>query len=293
MTTFDLAILGAYTKDTIVRPSGVTEVDGGGFNYAALAAKLTGLEILAITRLHPDDRGIAGPLREAGVEVVTLESSCSTHMRLEYPTANPDERILSVTSVVDPFAPSDLDDIEARAVLVTASIRGEAPVALLETVKAWGALLAIDVQGFVRIVGPDGGLVYDAAGWDERAAVLSLVDILKTDAVEAEALTGERDIHRAARALASEGPAEIVLTHRDGLLVHAGGRDYEAPFRPDEMRGRSGRGDTCIGSYVSKRLLAPPAEATRWAGAVTTLKLEREGPIRRSAAEVEAYLDRN
>lgn len=287
---FDLVILGAYTKDTIVRPTGVTQVDGGGFNYAALAAKLTGLRIKAITKLCLDDRAIAEPLRQAGVEVEALASRCSTHMRLEYPTDNPDERILSVTSVVDAFTPADLNGVEARAVLVTASIRGEAPVTLLEAVKAKGAILAIDVQGFVRIVGPDGGLVYDAAGWDERAAVLSLVDILKTDAVEAEALTGESDIHKAARALAAEGPKEIVLTHRDGLLVHVGGRDYEAPFRPDVMRGRSGRGDTCIGSYASKRLQAPPADATRWAGAVTTLKLEQEGPIRRSAAEVEAYL---
>ncbi len=290
--SFDLAILGAYTRDTIARPTGETLVDGGGYNYAAMAAKLTGLRIAAVTKLAAEDRRVVEPLRQAGVEVVVLDSRASTNMRLEYPTSDPDHRILSVTSVVDPFSPEDVAAIEATAFLVTASTRGEAPLALLEAIKARGAHLAIDVQGFVRVVEPGGALRYDAAGWDERRAVLGLVDVLKTDAVEAEALTGERDIHDAARALAAEGPREIVLTHRDGLLVHAEGHDYEAPFLPEAMRGRSGRGDTCIGAYVSRRLLASPAEATRWAAAVTTLKLEQEGPIRRSAADVHAFLAR-
>lgn len=286
----DLAIVGAYTKDTIVRPSGVTHVDGGGYAYAAMAARLTGQSVLAVTKLAEEDEGVVEPLRQAGVEVITLPSRRSTLMRLEYPGENPDERILSVAAVVDPFVPEDVAAIEARAFLITASIRGEAPVALLEAVKAKGALLAIDIQGFVRIVGPEGGLVYDSAGWRERAAVLGLVDILKTDAVEAEALTGEADIHLAARRLAAEGPAEIVLTHKDGVLVHADGRDFEAPFTPDVMRGRSGRGDTCIGSYVSRRLQAEAEEATRWAGAVTTLKLEREGPVQATADTVRSRL---
>jgi hypothetical protein len=39
------------------------------------------------------------------------------------------------------------------------------------------------------------------------------------------------------------------------------------------------------------RLSAPPDQATRWAAAVTSLKLEAEGPIQRSAADVRALLD--
>jgi sugar/nucleoside kinase (ribokinase family) len=53
--------------------------------------------------------------------------------------------------------------------------------------------------------------------------------------------------------------------------------------------GRSGRGDTCLGSYVAARLNAPPAEATLWAGAATSLKLEAEGPLRKSRPEIEEF----
>ena len=56
------------------------------------------------------------------------------------------------------------------------------------------------------------------------------------------------------------------------------------------MIGRSGRGDSCLGSYVSKRLTAPPEEAIIWSAALTSLKMEAEGPIYRDGSEVEALI---
>ncbi len=86
--------------------------------------------------------------------------------------------------------------------------------------------------------------------------------------------------------IAAWGPREVVLTHRDGLLVLAEGQFHEAGFFPEKLVGRSGRGDTCIASYICKRLSATPAVATVWAAAVTSLKMEAEGPFRREIREV-------
>jgi len=105
-------------------------------------------------------------------------------------------------------------------------------------------------------------------------------------------LTGETDIEAAAGTLASWGPEEVVLTHRDGLLVLADGRFHKAPFCPQKLVGRSGRGDTCIASYVAKRLTASPMEAVIWAAAVTSLKMEAEGPIKRKIEEVAELIER-
>jgi sugar/nucleoside kinase (ribokinase family) len=105
--------------------------------------------------------------------------------------------------------------------------------------------------------------------------------------VEAELLTGESDIKVAARMIAEMGPSEIVLTHRDGVLVYAEGQFHAAGFFPQKLIGRSGRGDTCVAAYVSRRLTASPAEATVWAAAVTSLKMEAEGPFHREMGEVE------
>ena len=208
------------------------------------------------------DAHIADPLEAAGIDVYASDSPASTLMRLEYPTANVDERILSVKAVADPIEPRHIEGLEAHTMLITASIRGEVAPATVQAMKVRCQRLALDVQGFVRVVTPEGRLAYQA--WPEREQVLGQIDILKTDAVEAEFLTGTADIREAAHMLSAIGPREIVLTHKDGLLVLADGSYHEAPFKPAELRGRSGRGDTCVGSYASRRIGADPAEATRW-----------------------------
>ena len=286
---FDIAFLGNYTKDTIVSSSGRRVVDGGAFNYGAHVAAKMGLRTAAVTRLAREDWHVVEALAGLGIEVMATPTPASTCLRLAYPSANVDERVITVTATAGAFTHDQVSGVEARAIVAGASFRGEVPADLIETLAARDGILAIDVQGFVRVV-RDGVLAGDA--WSEQDAVLACVDILKTDAVEAEMLTGLSDIHRAAEVLAGKGPAEIVLTHRDGLLVYAGSRFHEAEFHPQELVGRSGRGDTCLAAYTAKRLSSAPAEATVWAAAVTSLKMEAEGPFRREMAEVEALIER-
>jgi hypothetical protein len=115
---FDFVAVGAYTKDTIVTRTGTRYVDGGGYSYAAHAARLAGISVGAVTRLAAVDRKSTDLLRNAGVEVIVRDSAHSTLMRLEYPTDNVDERILTVAEVADPFVPNDLDSIDAEAIMV-------------------------------------------------------------------------------------------------------------------------------------------------------------------------------
>jgi sugar/nucleoside kinase (ribokinase family) len=148
-------------------------------------------------------------------------------------------------------------------------------------------LLAADVQGFIRVLkGQD--LKYEP--WEEMRETLSYVDILKSDAVEAEYLTGEADINRAAHAFAQMGPKEIILTHKDGLLILADGQYHAMQFYPQQLTGRSGRGDTCVGAYVGMRLSKPPRDAGIWAAAVTSLKMEKLGPFSQSLSDVEGLI---
>jgi len=284
---YDIAFLGHYTKDTIVSASGTRVVDGGAFNYGAHVAVRMGLKVAALTRLAQEDIHVVEELRRLGVDAfahVTRESTC---LRLEYPTSNVDERVIYVTSTAGAFTPTEVRDLQARAFVVGASMRGEVGLPVIEELAHKDALLAADVQGFVRVA-RDGKLVYEA--WPGKQAVLAHVDVLKTDAVEAEMLTGQAEVRVAARRLADLGPSEIVLTHRDGVLVYADGEFHEARFCPRELIGRSGRGDTCVAAYVARRLTASPADATIWAAAVASLKMEAEGPFRREIHEVEALI---
>ena len=288
---YDIVILGNYTKDTIVSPAGTRYVDGGGFNYGAHVAAMMGLKTAAVTRLAREDAHVVAALERLGIDVYPTYTPHSTLMRLYYPTTNPDVRTLAVTTIAGPFTPDQFTDLEARVFLVNASARGEVDLDVIRTLKQKGGWLVGDAQGYVRVIAGDGTLKFDR-DWADRRRVLSHFDILKTDIVEAEALTGLKDRRAAAEMLASWGPREIVLTHGEGLLVLAEGKVHEAAFRPEKAVGRSGRGDTCISSYVARRLTAPPAEATVWAAAVTSLKLEAEGPIKRTVRDVEEMIRR-
>lgn len=281
---FDVATLGNYTKDTIVTAAGTQHADGGGVNYSAHAAKTLGRKVAAIMRLAAEDFHVVRSLEEAGITVFATATPSSTLMRLEYPTDNPDERILTVADTAGAFTPEQVRDIEARAFVISPSIRGEVPIETIQELRRKNTILSADAQGFIRVRRPDHRLEHVA--WPEQGEVLALVDILKADVVEAEALTGEPDMKRAARVLAAQGPREIVITHRDGIVVLADGQLLEAPFHAKSMAGRSGRGDTCVGSYVAARLEYPPEEAILWSAATTSLKVETPGPIRRSFEEI-------
>ena len=282
--TFDVATVGNYTKDTIVTASGTLHADGGGVTYSAHAAHTLGREVAAITRLAKEDFHVVRSLEEAGITVFATAAPSSTLMRLEYPTENPDERLLSVADTAGSFTPDQVRAINAKAFIISPSIRGEMPIETIQELRSKDTIISIDAQGFIRIRRPDNRLEH--VPWPEQKEVLALVDILKADVVEAEALTGEADMKLAAKALAAQGPREIVITHRDGIVVLADGQFFEAEFHAQSMLGRSGRGDTCVGSYVAVRLECPPEEAILWSAATTSLKIEVPGPISRPYEDI-------
>jgi sugar/nucleoside kinase (ribokinase family) len=179
----------------------------------------------------------------------------------------------------------------ASAFLINGSIREEVPIEVIRYLRDKGGYLVADAQTFIRIIAEDHRLIH--APWPEMKDFLALLDVLKADAGEAESLTGEKDLHKAAKKLAALGPKEIVLTNRDGITVFAKEKFYQVPFRPGEIIGRSGRGDTCIASYMSARLNASPQEAIVWSAAVTSLKMQAEGPIVKKRQEVVEFIDRN
>jgi sugar/nucleoside kinase (ribokinase family) len=171
--------------------------------------------------------------------------------------------------------------------VIGSSLRGEVGIDVIRALKEKNMLVAADMQGFVRVL-RGAELTYEP--WDEMQSTLALLDVVKSDAVEAEFLTGETNLYKAAQFYAEMGPSEIVLTHRDGLLIYAEGKFHEMEFYPARLVGRSGRGDTCLGTYVAQRLSLAPREAGIWAAAVTSLKMENTGPFDRSVREVEELI---
>ena len=287
--TYDITLIGNYTKDKIVTPSEVKYVDGGGFNYGAHAAVALGAKTAAITRLKKTDIHVINNLNEVGVKTFPTYTSSSTHMELIYPTNDFDQRTLVMPKSAGSFKSDQFADIESKIFLVNASIRDEFRLETLTELKKKNALIGIDLQGFIRTLTKEKVLINTV--WEEKKEALGLTHFLKADGVEAEFITGESDLINAAELLKSYGPKEIIITHKDGVLVFDGDKIYQEPFILNKIIGRSGRGDTCGASYAFKRLTLKPEEAIKWAAAATSLKMESDSPLKSSYEEIEKRVE--
>ena len=282
-----IAFIGHYTKDTIVSASGTRVVNGGAFNYGANVAVRMGLKVQAVTMMSSEDSKVVNDLEKLGVKTDVTWTPESTCLKLVYPSDNPDQRVIYVKSWAGPFTSKEIILLDAQVIVIGASMREEIPIEIIKELSLKESTLVADIQSFLR-VNENGKLT--AKTWPEKEEVLSCIDVLKTDAVEAEILTGEKEIKKAAILISELGPKEVIITYKDGVLVFAEGKFYHTLFYPRELIGRSGRGDTCVASYMAKRINFSPEESIIWAAAVTSLKMEAEGPFRRSINEVEKLI---
>jgi sugar/nucleoside kinase (ribokinase family) len=289
MTSFDIDIMmiGHFAKDRVVVDGQGEIMSGGAVYYGSVALRRLGVSVAVVTRLHSDDFPRLEELRQEGVQVFVTPASETSGIENLYNSADMERRICKPLGFAGSFQASDMPNVTARIYGVVPIIAGEVDLSLLKTLASRGPV-ALDVQGFVR-VREGNELVFRQ--WPRTKEGLSHVTYLKVDRAEAELLTGLTDLTAAAQRLADYGPREIVITQSSGVTVFADGQIYQAPFTPRSLAGRTGRGDTCFASYLGRRLSVSPEEATRWAGAVTTLKQEKPGPWHGNIAEVEAMLN--
>lgn len=284
----DIAVIGHFAKDKIVVRGEERVSSGGSVYYGAMALRRMGLRVAVITRLRQDDFGLLDELKDEGILVFAQPAEQTSGIENTYFTEDMDRRRCKPLGFAGPFRIEDLPDLQAKTFLVGPIMAGEVNIPLLRMLSAKGTV-ALDAQGFVRVRDGDDLVFRD---WPQKQEGLALVDVLKVDTAEAEVLTGQTDVRQAMRELAAYGPSEIVLTRPQGVLVYAGGEYHQAPFNPREVRGRTGRGDTCFAGYLGRRLTADPQEACRFAAAMTSLKLERPGPFRGGIEEVERAVKR-
>ncbi len=282
----DIMMIGHFAKDEVIVDGKGEVTSGGAVYYGSVAVQRLGVSVAVVTRLHPDDFPRLEELRQEGVQVFATPAPETSGIANFYDSVDMERRICQPLGFAGPFSLKEIPDLQARVYIAASIIAGEIDLSLLKSLAGRGPV-ALDVQGFVR-VRDNGNLVFRP--WPDMEEGLSHVSYLKVDRAEAELLTGETDLHIAARRLAEYGPQEVVVTQSSGVTVFAGGALFQAPFTPRSLAGRTGRGDTCFATYLGKRLSNPPEEACRFAAAVTTLKQEQPGPWRGTLAEVEALL---
>lgn len=272
---YDVLMFGHFAKDILTVDDNSIESPGGAVYYGAVVLRRLGLNVGVFTRGSSDDFHYLDELTDLGIDIAVEPADQSSGCVNIYKSTNMERRICKLNGFAGEIPLDTIPtDLSAKVIMITPIIAGEITLpTLIELSKR--APIALDVQGFVRV--PEGDDL-NFRPWPDMVEGLKHVTYLKVDAAEAEHITGLTDLHEAAKILAGYGPKEIILTRSDGVLVYADGEFYHGPFAPRSLDGRTGRGDTCITSYVGARLTHSAEEAAKIAGIITTMKQEKHGP---------------
>ena len=291
MRDYDLLILGQVSLDINVDHNGheVREL-GGAVVASGFAASALGHRTCVLPKANLSEVDVAARFAlAAGVDVRALESSACTSIENVYHTADKERRTCRAISRIDPYRADELPDVDASIVHIAGLMYGDFDGSIIEW-AANRALCALDVQCMLRRAeGPEGIMAF--GDWPEKRTYLPMIHFLKTDAAEAEIMTGLSDRYEAAKLLHSWGAREVMITHNTEALVYDGERFYAKPLVPRNLSGRTGRGDTCFAAYITERLSQPIDRVLLTAAALVSLKMETPGPFTGTRADVEDYIE--
>ncbi|HEC62872.1 MAG TPA: carbohydrate kinase [Candidatus Acetothermia bacterium] len=279
----DVLLIGHLDKGRVVKATDSEPFLGGAVYFAGAVLALLGLRVGVLTRLAKQDANLLQDFYRWGVEVFPVWTPTTTGIENVYPDPDSDRRYSYLLGNAGTFQEQDLPEVEARLYYLGTVMAGEIDLPFLRAVAARGPV-ALDAQGCLRTLR---GRELVTGEWDWAAGGLPLVRYLKVDDREAQALTGEEEFSQAAETLSRQGPQEVMITHREGVLVLAEGKIWQARFKFRSLAGRTGRGDTCFSAYLGRRLLGDsPEGAVKFAAALTSLKLEQPAPFRGMLEEV-------
>ncbi len=288
MEKFDIMVVGQLSLDINTDFGGATErVIGGAVLASGFAAAASGARVAVLAK---GDASVADPVKafapRPDITVFPVESAHYTSISNTYLTADRERRICKALSKIDPYQPEDLPEVEAAIYHIAGLMVGDVDEAFIEATAKRGQS-AVDVQCLLR---RDEGHEMVFRDWADKRRVLPMIHYLKTDAAEAETLTGLSDRREAAKVLYDWGAKEIMITHNTEVLVYDGKQFYAEPIKARNLTGRTGRGDTTFAGFLARRLKEDIASATLYSAALVSLKMETPGPFMGSEADVRQYI---
>lgn len=285
---YDTFIMGHISIDENIYQGEIVKEIGGAVVHSSCTSYAIGCKTGILTKLSFLDKNCLETFTIPEEDIFALNSKNTTSIRNIYHSEDKERRTCIALSVADPFKIDDIpDNIESRIYHFAGLISGEFDNEMIKFLQNRGKI-ALDVQGFLRNVGKNKEMVFE--DWKEKKKYLPYIDYLKTDAAEAEIMTGTKERGRAAKMLFEWGAKEIMITYNKEVLIYDGIKYYTCPLKPRNLSGRTGRGDTCFSAYITERLNKDIESALLFATALVSLKMETSGPFKRTREEVENYI---
>jgi len=285
---YDTFIMGHISIDKNIYQGETVKEIGGAVVYSSCASYAIGHKTGILTKLSFQNKNCLETFTIPEKDIFTLNSKNTTSIRNIYHSADRERRTCTALSIADPFTIEDMpNNIDSQIYHFAGLISGEFKSGMIKFLYNKGKV-ALDVQGFLRNVGEDKEMVFK--DWKKKKEYLPYIDYLKTDAAEAEIMTGTKDRKKAAEMLFGWGAKEIMITHNKEVLIYNGKKHYTCPLKPRNLSGRTGRGDTCFSAYITERLNKDIEDALLFASALVSLKMEKPGPFRGTRDDVEDYI---
>ncbi len=284
---YDITFVGHMCYDEIIPFGGEPHIaPGSAVLCGAMVGARIGMKIAAVVKMAENDEEILQSMKDAGVDIFLIPAQDTTFSRVHHFSANVDERNLTLVKSAGLITPGELPEIDSKCVHLAGISDTEFDMTLIDALKAKGYSISTDMQSFVRHVDPETREIsFDDVA--DKKEIVSKMDKVKLDIVEAKILTGTDDLEKAGTIVESWGCPEVLITHAEGVLARVNGKTYYEKFSNSSVIGRTGRGDTTFSAYLSWRLNNGIEESLKFAAALVSIKMESKGPFSGTLEDVQ------
>lgn len=241
---------GFVTIDSIKLPIRQITSVGGPPAYAGLVCARFGHAVTPLTKVgndFPDEQAVW--LARNGIVLRAIDRSLTKPTTRFAISDSAGNRALTLVSRCDDLSASQIPPDTRYDGSLVSPLAGEISTSLLTEISARSDFTFLDPQGFVRSFDHD-GKVSHAPPQDK--GILTKVDAVKMDRVEAEMLTGKADPTEALQKIASIGVRKGIVTQgAESCFVLDGSRIYEVQVPRSPVIDTTGAGDILGGATIS------------------------------------------
>jgi len=286
MEKYGITFIGHMAFDEVHHFGGGSIVaPGSAVLCGAMVSARIGIKTAAVVKMSLADEEIVQPMKDIGVDVFIIPADCTTYSRVLHKSANVDERDITLVKTAGLIKIDDIPELESDYYHLGGISDSEFDMALINGLKARGYRLSTDMQSYVRQITPVTN-EFNFAEAKNKEEIVSKMDMVKLDIIEAKACTGTDNLEEAAKIFESWGCPEIVVTKSDGVLARVNGVTCFEKFSNNSVIGRTGRGDTTFAAYQSWRLTHDVPTSLKFAAALVSIKMETYGPFKGTLEDV-------
>ena len=286
MSKYGITFIGHMCYDEVT-PFGEEKIiaPGSAVLCGAMVTARVGVKTAAVVKMSLDEEKITQPMKDLGVDVFIIPAECTTYSRVLHKSENVDERDITLVKTAGLIKIEDVPELESEYYHLAGISDSEFDMALIDGLKARGYRLSTDMQSYVRQITPVTKEI-NFGDVKDKEEIVSKMDMVKLDIVEARVLTGTEDLEKAAKIFESWGCPEVVITKSEGVLARVNGETYYEKFSNNSVIGRTGRGDTTFSAYQSWRLKHDVPTSLKFAAALVSIKMETYGPFKGTLEDV-------